>query len=249
MDREENKKLEDLAAELVDTPPEEEVDDQELPDAPTPEAMEEAEKLLQQASLAKIRGQGSVAERLLKEASEVAAGSAAVQAALGDQLWARSQFSKARSAYKMAHRLEPKNLAYENKWAESLVGAGDPLSLQRGMSESYASAKTASMLSIMCPGLGQLVKGETKSGAVMISLWIGGWVWALLTPNGLKGIPAAFGISLSGAEDFNAIVLVPVACVVFTWIWSVTSASSHAKTHKAKDVDRPAPPGEGDFEL
>lgn len=249
MDHDETKKLEELAAELVDTPPEEEVDEKDLPEEPTPEAMEKAEQLLQQASLAKIRGQGSVAERLLKEAAEVAEGSASVQAALGDQLWERSQFSKARSAYKMAHQLEPKNLAYETKWAESLVGAGDPLSLQRGMSESYASAKTASMLSVMCPGLGQLVKGDTSRGVVMISLWIGGWVWALLTPNGLKGIPAAVGISISGAEDFNATVLVPIACIVFTWIWSVTSASSHAKTHKAKEVDRPAPPGEGDFEI
>ncbi|HXH60637.1 MAG TPA: hypothetical protein VNI20_04700 [Fimbriimonadaceae bacterium] len=135
----------------------------ELPPKPTPEQLEEADRLIQEASLARIRGQGSVAERLLKQASEVAPGSAALQVALGDELWKRSQYSKARDAYRMAHRIEPNNIAYETKWAESIVGsAGDPLSLT-SLSETYANAKAAAVLSFFIPGLGQIVSNKIAS--------------------------------------------------------------------------------------
>lgn len=251
MDNEENKRLEELAEELAPAPvEEEEEDDGELPEEATPEQIEEAERLLQQASLAKIRGQGSVAERFLKEATEAAPGSAVVQAALGDQLWERSQFSRARKAYQRAHELEPKNAAYETKWAESLVGSmGDPLSFQGDMEEVYASAKVATFLSIVLPGLGQVVMGEKKTGVLMMVLYSGGWLWASLVPHGLSGIPTALGVQGTLVEAFNASVLLPLAIVIVTWLWAVLSANTKVKTQSKRKIDRPAPPGKGDFEM
>ena len=223
----------------------------ELPAPPTPEQLTEAERLLQQASLARIRQQGSVAERFLKEAAEAAPGSAAVQAALGDELWRRSQFSKAREAYKMAHRIEPLNPAYETKWAESIVGSGgDPLAQLSGLGDSYASAKSAGCLSMILPGLGQIVMGEKSKGIAMIVVYFVAWTWAVFTPDGLDGIPAAIGFRQEvQVKEFNALVLLPLAVVAVTWLSAVLSLSSQMKVKSPRNIERPKPPGEGNFEL
>jgi tetratricopeptide (TPR) repeat protein len=223
----------------------------ELPPPPTPEQLAEAERLLQQASLARIRQQGSVAEKFLKEAAEAAPGSAAVQAALGDELWRRSQFSKAREAYKMAHRIEPLNPAYETKWAESIVGSsGDPLAQLSALGDSYASAKSAGCLSMILPGLGQIVMGEKSKGIAMIVVYFVAWTWAVFTPDGLDGIPAAIGFSQKvQVKEFNALVLLPLAVVAVTWLTAVLSLSAKMKDKTPRSTDRPKPPGEGNFEL
>jgi tetratricopeptide (TPR) repeat protein len=223
----------------------------ELPPPPTPEQLTEAERLLQQASLARIRQQGSVAEKFLKEAAEAAPGSAAVQAALGDELWRRSQFSKAREAYKMAHRIEPLNAAYETKWAESIVGSGgDPLAQISGLGDSYASAKSAGCLSMILPGLGQIVMGDKNKGIALIVVYVVAWTWAVFTPNGLAGIPAAIGFRQEvHVKEFNALVLLPLAVVAVTWLSAVLSLSSQMKVKAPRNIERPKPPGEGDFEL
>ena len=218
----------------------------ELPDKPSEQELEEAERLLREASLAKIRGHGSVAERLTEEAAEKAPGSAAVQAALGDLLWGRKQYKKARDKYHTAHLLEPDNAGYETKWAESLLGSsGDP-ERAKSRAEVYASAKTGAVLSFIVPGLGQIVMGEVGTGITMMALWFGGWSWVLLVPNGLSGIPHALGLNAK-VDMFNATVLIPVAIVACVWLWSLTSASSRAKSFQPKDIDRPAPPGEREF--
>lgn len=219
----------------------------ELPEKPSDQELEEAERLLQQASLAKIRGSDSLAERLTDEAAEKAPGSAAVQAALGDVLWGRKQYKKARDKYRTAHQLEPDNASYETQWAESLLGsAGDPENRGKSRAEVYASAKTGAVLSFIVPGLGQIVMGEVGTGTAMIVLWAGGWTWALLVPNGLSGLPHVFGLNAQ-VDTFNAMVLVPIAIVTVTWLWSLTSAGSRAKSFQPKDIERPVPPGEGDF--
>ncbi|MCH8978667.1 MAG: hypothetical protein IH945_05425 [Armatimonadetes bacterium] len=219
----------------------------ELPEKPSEKDLEEAGRLLQQASLAMIRGHGSVAERLTDEAAEVAPGSAAVQVALGDLLWGRKQYKKARDKYHVAHLLEPDNAGYETKWAESLLGsAGDPESRGTSRAEVYASAKTGAVLSFIIPGLGQIVMGEVGKGLTMMSLWAGGWTWAFLVPNGLSGLPHAFGLNAK-VDTFNALVLVPIGIATIAWLWSLTSAGSRAKSYQARTIERPVPPGEGDF--
>jgi hypothetical protein len=223
----------------------------ERPPKPTPEQVEEVERLLQQASLARIRNQNAVAERLLQEASELAPGSAAVQAAIGDELWKRGQFSKARDCYKLAHEIEPETAVYETKWAEAIVGsAGDPLALSSGLADSYASAKSAGCLSMLLPGLGQTVLGDTKRGVVMMVVYVLAWVWALLTPNGLSGFPSLLGYGdRVMVKEFNAMVLLPLFIAIATWLTAISSINVQAKRLAPKKIERPTPPGEGGFEL
>ncbi|MDK3156084.1 hypothetical protein QPK87_05785 [Kamptonema cortianum] len=68
--------------------------------APSPEALEQVEKLMQQANLAKIRGQNSIADKLLAEAIELAPQAPQVLLAIADDFAERRQFTKAKEAYK-----------------------------------------------------------------------------------------------------------------------------------------------------
>ncbi len=217
-----------------------------LPNKPTPEQMVEVEKLLQQASVARIRGKQEIAERALKEASEIAPGSAAVRSALGDELWTRGQRMRARDEYAMAHLLEPTNLHYETKWAEAILGsAGDPLSLS---SASYASGKSATLLSLIVPGLGNIALGQTKVGGVMIGLWFLASTWLIATPNGLYSVLRILGLK-AGSANINDVAIVPFVIVVLVWLWSVVATVAKAKDQKPVKLERPVPPGQGKIDI
>ena len=221
----------------------------ELPDPPSEEASADAERLLQESSLARIRNQKLVAERLLKEAEEIAPGSAAVQAAIGDEYYARGQYSKARKAYHFAHKLKPDDIAYERKYAESILGGGSPMSsvgIGNSLAEQYASARSAGVLSVFCCGLGQIVSGRRTQGGTLMAIWLLGFVWLFATNDGISGLLGLAGVS---GVPGNSLMLVPAAMIVFPWLISIASASQHAKGSPKKSVDRPVPPGEGDFEL
>lgn len=221
----------------------------ELPEPPTEEQSKEAEKLLQQASVARIRGQSAIAERALKEAAEIAPGSALVRAALGDELWGRGQFKNARVEYQLAHLLDPTNVNYEVKWAEAILGStGDPLALSHELRDSYASGKSAAIFSLILPGLGNIVIGQIQKGIIMISIWVLGWTWAVLTPHGLSGIPHLLGFKAK-VDTFNYGVMFPLALITFVWFWAAFSTASKAKQYTPKKIERPVPPGEGRIDI
>lgn len=221
--------------------------ERELPEKPTPEQMAEVEKLLQQASVARIRGQAHIAERALAEAAEVAPGSAAVRAALGDQLWERGQMRKARAEYEMAHLLEPNNPTYETKWAEAILGSsGDPLA---GLNETnpYASGKWAALLSVFVPGLGTVALGKTTIGLVMIGTWFGTIAWLAATPDGFYSVFRILGLKAGGGR-INDMAMLPFGVLVLTWLWSFIAVVSKAKDVKREKIARPTPPGQGRFD-
>ena len=224
-------------------------DEPKLPDAPSEEALAKAERLLQESSLARIRNQNAAAERLLKEAAETAPGSAAVQAAIGDECLARGQYGNARKAYYLAHKLKPDEVAYETKYAESILGGGSSMSslaISNSLAEQYASARSAVILSVFFCGLGQIISGKRAQGGVFMAIWLLGLVWLFGTSDGISGLVGLAGI---GAAPGNSLMLVPAAMIVFPWLISIVSASQQAKGSSKRSIDRPVPPGEGDFEL
>ena len=223
-------------------------EDVDLPDPPSEEDLAKAERLLQESSLARIRNQNVVADRLLKEAAEIAPGSAAVQAAIGDEFQARGQYAKARKAYYLAHKLKPDEIAYETKYAESILG-GSSMSSQavsNSLAEQYASAKSAVILSVFFCGLGQIVSGKRVQGGVLMAIWLMGLVWLFGTSDGISGLVGLAGI---GASPSNPLMLVPAAMIMVAWLTSIVMASGQAKGSSKRSIDRPVPPGEGDFEL
>jgi len=229
--------------EVVDESSEPEVEETFEPDPP--EKVAEAENLLRQANLAKVRKQGAVADRLLKEAAEVAPNSAAVLEAIGDDFAARNQFRRAKEMYSKAHKINPTNPVIENKYAETVLRVDlhiDPLTFEAN-SGSFASGKSASILSFIVPGLGQIVLEKYVLGAFMFTMWIGGLIGLYLLPGGIKGMLSALFNPRDGTE------LVPLsfmfmAMVVFAWLWSITNIGASTKKMAPRKIDRPMPPTE-----
>lgn len=222
-----------------------------LPPAPSDADRERAELLLRNARVAAQRGQKEIAEKLIDEALGLAPGSAEVQGALAESLVARKQLRKARDTYRLAMQLDPKNPEWERRYGELVLEIELPPDLRtlggRSDAEVAASGKTAALLSVFVPGLGQIVTGQVAKGAAMLGLVVLGWVWATSVPNGLSGLGSLLGASRGNAAEFNGIVLLPLFIAIGTHIWAITDASARSKVLAKKTIERPKPPVDMEF--
>lgn len=229
--------------ESPDTPVEE-----PLPEPPTQEQIDKAERLIREAMVARRRGDKLQASKLLDQAVEVAPGSATVLEAVGDDLRERRQTRAARDMYARALRVDPKNIVIERKFAECVLTT-EQMSFEYVAAREEidaASGKVALILSILIPGLGQIVTGHRNRGIAMLVGWLIGWTVALLIPNGVKGILKLFG---GAGGDFNGVVLLPLAVAAFCHLWAIYDAAARAQGATRQKVERPRPPVDKDFEL
>lgn len=218
----------------------------------SPEVQAEAESILRQAQVAKMRGLARPAMDLLMQAEKLAPNFPPVLETLGDELAAKSRWKDAQALYGRACKLDKTNVALERKYAQAVLKASIPveallmgLDSPGSMLEQTANAKLATVWSVILPGLGQIVLGETGKGVGLLVGWITSCSVALLIPNGIKGLISVVG---NGKDSPNMIVLVPLLVAFIIWISAVTDAYSHAKTAKKHTVDRPTPPVNLPFE-
>jgi tetratricopeptide (TPR) repeat protein len=218
-----------------------------LPEPASPEQLEQSERLLRQAHVCKMRGDLNGAQNLIEQAVEVAPGSSAVHEALGDILADRRRLGQARDAYRLATRLDPKNVSAERKYAEAILGLNpvEASALGISASETYASGKAAVVLNIFAPGVGQMVTGRVSRGLLMLSAYAVSVLLTILVPNGLRGL-----VSLLGGEGppFNGFVLVPMAFAAFFYLWALYDAAGNADRVAPRARQRPAPPSDLPFE-
>ena len=220
-----------------------------LPLPPTPAELEQAEGLIRQANLAKIRGDKGLYERLVHEASTIAPGSSTVQEAVGDAYLATKQVRKAKDAFQLAVKLDPSNASAERKFGEAVLSvqlALDPMFATIPEDDSVASGKAGLIMSFLIPGLGQLANGDNAKGYPMLGGWLLGVVGSLAVPQGLAGLATVIGVK---GPAFNPIVLIPVLLAFGCWIWSIGDAGSRNKRFERKPIIHPVPPVDKDFEL
>lgn len=214
----------------------------------TPAEIERAEFLIRQAHLLRQRGQNTEASRSLEEAAKVAPGHAATQIAVGDSYAARSRWDKARACYELAMRVDPTNREAESKYGEAVLK-------EKGMDESVllnsidggtgaASPKAATMLSVLLPGLGQIVMGQTRKGVLLMVTWGLAVIMISLMPGGFNGLMSLFGAS---REEFNPGVLLPCFVAVAAHIGSIFDAAGQAKRAQPVRIERPVPPVDKPF--
>jgi tetratricopeptide (TPR) repeat protein len=223
----------------------------EPPAPPTPEQAEEAERLIRQAHVEKVRGNRSRAGDLLRQAAEVAPGSPAVLEALGDDQMERRQYAKARESYGRALLLIPDNVPLQRKHAQSILGSRSDAfaDFEAQQSEAMASAPAATMLSVVLPGVGHMVLGETRKGGLILGAWLAALVAVLLLRHQLRGLFAAAGVPVGGdAGGGGALILLPLMIALIIHIGAVIDCASRAKTVKRVQPDRPAPPVDLPFE-
>jgi len=215
----------------------------------SPEAQEQAESILRQARLAKIRGNRTESDELLQAAIAAAPHSAEVLEAVGDDYAERKQMKKAMETYAMAVAAAPGNIGIERKHAESVLavkGIVDPFTmLEQADSGTMASGKAAMVLSIFLPGVGQMVTGHVTKGIFMLSGVVLGWVITLSLPNGFSELLK----SLSRPANPNPLIFVTMPIAVGCHLWSMFDAASTAKRFTPKKIVRPTPLSDRDHEL
>lgn len=238
--------------------------DEETPDAPqaarvvTDADREKADQLIREYRLAKMRGQSTLALDLLRKAEALAPDLPGIREAVGDDLAEKLRFKDALQAYTAALKQDPTNINLQRKHAEmvlkanemdlTLVGAG--FGGSRLDPEAYANPRAAVWLNLFLPGAGQIVTGNQTKGILMLVGWVGAWIWAIATPNGIQGLLAFAGLGRSLSEQPNMTVLVPLAIAGGLHLWALFDISHLAEVHKAsqRSTARPKPPVDLPFE-
>lgn len=216
---------------------------EEEPVAPTAEQLERAEKLLQRYHLEKTRGNPDMASQILKEAQALAPNASIVLEVLGDDAASRRQQKDAIEFYKRAKEADPKNASAERKHAEMVYAAQARMAtLASSEFESVASARSASLFSVILPGLGHMVIGRVATGVGFMVVWILCVIGLIAIPDGIKGLASA--VSGRSSPPFNAMILLPLIGGFVTWLLALTTIGSEAKTmaRRMKLTEGPKPP-------
>jgi hypothetical protein len=242
-----DERIKQLEAQVVVEPPE---DEPEIPvEPPTPQQLAEAENLVRQARVEKMRGNGKGAGDLLKQASEVAPGAPAVLEVVADDLAERKQFDRAKKMYRQAWKLDPKNVGLERKYAmivaqmDAMGSIDDQLRANLSdspfinESEALASANAAIIMSAVFPGLGHAVLGKGVGYPIMLA-WLVCSGWLFFMKDDLAGL---FRMA-AGSGTPNLAVMVPLLLMAVIYLGTIASLKTSTKSVKKRSVEHPRPP-------
>ncbi len=198
----------------------------EQPDQAT---LDKIEKLLQRYRLESARGNREMGSQYLKEAQQLAPKASVVLEVLGDDAVERRQMKDAIEFFRRAKESDPRNASADKKHAD-LVFRTQAALATAGLTafENVASARSASLLSVIVPGLGHMVTGQIAKGAAYTLVWIGAIVWLVLTPNGIQGIVAM--MSNRSEPKLNMVIFVPIFLGVVTWLAAMIDMNSRSKS-------------------
>jgi len=217
----------------------------------TPEQIEAADKLIQQARVETLRSNKVRARELLEEAAKAAPNSSTVLEMLADDYAERGQLPKAIAVYKRAVRIDAKNVNAERKLATLVLKLDSAGSLDDQMrrnlgdgAESMASHKAALVLTIFLPGLGHLVTGRMVKGWTLFGIWL--LCVALLVVFG--GDVARFFAQFSGKVHGNWFIAIPMVTVIGVYIAALMDFKKPQQESVRKPVERPVPPVNLPFE-
>lgn len=232
------------------------IDIGELPPAPTPSQLSEAENLVRRSALEKRRGNKQLSTDLLRKAAEVAPGALSVQEALGDDLMERGQAKPAAEVYARALAMSPSHGGIERKYATAISHIQAPMSFEQAMqmgdgplaTADAASVKAAAFFSFLIPGVGQLVLGKYVMGASYLVSWLLMIVWISLMKSDLQN----FIKSMSGRHaPYDPLVLVPLIAalgIAIAAMLTCKSVSDNTGSIRKQKGHHPVPPVDLPFE-
>ncbi len=221
------------------------------PERPEPDlkGSEAAERLVRQARLAQTRGQSQAAADLYRQAAAAAPEDASLLATVGEGLLELRRVQEAKRILESAKALAPDDANVERAFAKAVLAAaagewGAFPSDAHGL--DYASAKSATVLTLLVPGLGQLVVGQTSKGLLLGGGWLLCLVAAVLLPNGVSGLLRMAMGQLSA--PLNLAVLLPLAGMFVFWLVAVYDMNAQARKARPDRRERPKPPVDLPFE-
>ena len=155
----------------------------------------------EQAAISLLLRRGSFAEAEAAAQAILATrpNDAFAQETLGDVLAARGDVDGAKAAYKTAMAHEPGRASAESKFA-TLTLEGEEARRRAALGVGYAAEDTHLVRSgagrglwagivgsAICPGLGQIVQGQTTKGVILVAIYIAGLGMLALLPKGDSG--------------------------------------------------------------
>lgn len=191
---------------------------------------EEAERLLRQANLQKMRGQHSEASESLKQAIELNPEHAPSWELLGDMHRQAGDRDAAQEAYKHAHELDPKLVSAERKYAEIVLQIAQEQQQREMWQQAMENPQNdllvpkrnpglAFLLSMCMPGVGQLYNGDFVKGGIVIGIWLIGWIFIFASSEGSAFMSNFLRVLFStsgargGLSSFLTLTLVTVSLV------------------------------------
>lgn len=157
-------------------------------------ARAEADKLISQANVLRLRGQIAEALDMCEQAVKVDPECAAAWEMLGDMRQEAGRMEEAKSAYEKATAIEPGRVSAERKFAECTLALAN-LKMQQdewkrmveGGEKIYMPKRNqgiALLLSALMPGLGQIYNGEFVKAGALMGLTMIGWIVIFASPDG-----------------------------------------------------------------
>lgn len=254
-----------LAVTPTETSPSEEPKDEETPAdeapivPPTPAQLRDADQLIRQAKVEKMRGNAKASTELLQKATEVAPTAPAVLEALADDMMERKRLADAKVVYQRALKIDPKNVGVETKLAHCALGMSLAGSiedqLRRNLGDSpfidgddrTASLPSAIILSAILPGAGHLVLGQTQRGLAIMTAYLVAAICLL----GFYGadVEKLLRFAGGGSGQPNMGVFLPLIVMAVIYVATLASLKGMAdKVNRKSPTERPRPPVDLPFE-
>ncbi len=174
---------------------------------PSPADVEQAERLLREAHIARRRGRFEDAFQACHAAIDRCPHDAAALEMLGDILQALGRVDDAVAAYRRSGEADPSRRSAERKYAE-LVLMQDRMASPMSLAVEPKNPYLAVLLSAVCPGAGQYYNGETAKGLVLALVTLALIVALLWSPLGFAG--EAIGLTPTSTALIAAIGIVYV---------------------------------------
>jgi tetratricopeptide (TPR) repeat protein len=224
----------------------------------TPEQARQADQLIRQSKVEKMRNNSQRALTLMKEAAAIAPASPTVLEAFADDLMERRQYKDALATYKQALVVDPRNVGLETKYAKTALRlSGSGLSfdqqLRAGLNDSLvltgddavASVVSARFLNAFAPGVGHMVLGRFWTGVSILICYMIAVGWIVLMRNDVSGIVQM--VAGKSAHP-NLVVLIPLFVAIVIWMGTQAALSSGDRSHARVKMERPKPPVDLPFE-
>ncbi len=215
-----------------------------LPERPRRDyaAEEEAGRQLSTAHIQLRRGLAAESEKSVRAILTARPEDAGAWELLGDIEASRGDFDAAGTAYQAALRLVPGAVSAEAKFGRATLRRAEQ-QRQEKLGVAYASSDTSLVKlsggddgrrsarwsvfgSLLCPGLGQIVSGQTRKGAVLVGIFLVGLGLLAILPHG------------TGRNYFTPGFWIVSAVLTADWIYSIVDAAQAAPTKSASPPEK-----------
>lgn len=194
-------------------------------------AEEEAERRLMAALGQLRRGQLTEAETAVRALLAERPTNGAAQELLGDIEEVRGNWPGAIAAYQSALAQEPGRATAETKIGKAVLRQSE-IERQKTLGVAYASADTSLIRrtggersgwlivagSAICPGLGQIVQGQTIKGGILVGVFVLGLGLLALLPHGGPGV-----------SYFTPAFWLVTALLAGDWLYAVADAAAGSR--------------------